>query len=289
MKFGSYIEVCDSSALSICNLLNNSTGLSTKCYTRTYQWFNSYLFEYCYFFIYLIAFIMLSIILYNLKKKTMTEVIKNMIIFFYFYLFMLTVDSVTITNIIPSNSGFYTFLVLLNTSLNLSLSIFLFLTGLLNFPFILKVNRINLYIKLISLSLFLIMFLISILTIKNMGGLDSKNPSLLWFLHLLLPNLLITLYMISQLCFTFYYIENRWALGDIVIGYLFYLSGLLFLSLLSIPLCQSFKHYLDGIFFFQVSQLCSIMMCYKFIDGITTTDLEFIMLPLDLKNSLLLD
>ncbi|KAG8821274.1 Chitin synthase, class 7 [Serendipita sp. 399] len=44
---------------------------------------------------------------------------------------------------------------------------------------------------------------------------------------------------------------------------------------LSLWICDAVKHYIDGLFFFTVCILLSVMMVYKYWDSITKEDLEF--------------
>jgi len=43
----------------------------------------------------------------------------------------------------------------------------------------------------------------------------------------------------------------------------------------SVTICNAIQHYIDGLFFFTLCVLLSVMMVYKYWDSITREDLEF--------------
>ena len=49
-------------------------------------------------------------------------------------------------------------------------------------------------------------------------------------------------------------------------GLAFYVIGVVLLLAFSNTICESVSHYLDGVFFFQLCMLFSVMMVYKYWD-----------------------
>jgi hypothetical protein len=62
---------------------------------------------------------------------------------------------------------------------------------------------------------------------------------------------------------------------DLAFGALFFTLGQVIEFVLSGMICDLAKHYVDGMFFGTICSLLSVMMVYKFWDGITKEDLEF--------------
>jgi hypothetical protein len=62
---------------------------------------------------------------------------------------------------------------------------------------------------------------------------------------------------------------------DLAFGSFFFAFGQVIEYVLSVPICDLAKHYVDGLFFGTICSLLAIMMVYKFWDGITKEDLEF--------------
>lgn len=86
---------------------------------------------------------------------------------------------------------------------------------------------------------------------------------------------MIVIYSISQIILVTYTLDDRWPLGDIAFGIIFFISGLVVMYILSVALCEEVKHYLDGLFFGSMFNLLAVMMVYKYWDSITKEDLEF--------------
>jgi hypothetical protein len=83
------------------------------------------------------------------------------------------------------------------------------------------------------------------------------------------------IYTVSQIILVTYTLDDRWPLGDIAFGILFYVSGLVIMYIFSASLCEQVKHYFDGLFFGSMCNLLAVMMVYKYWDSITKEDLEF--------------
>jgi len=80
---------------------------------------------------------------------------------------------------------------------------------------------------------------------------------------------------VSQLILVFRTLDDRWPIGDIVFGTAFFAIAQVLLFAFSVTICDAIKHYIDGLFFFTLCMLLSVMMVYKYWDSITREDLEF--------------
>ncbi len=65
------------------------------------------------------------------------------------------------------------------------------------------------------------------------------------------------------------------AIGDILFGIGFFAVAHVVLFASSVTIYNAVKHYIDGLFFFTLCMLLSVMMVYKYWDSITKEDLEF--------------
>lgn len=81
--------------------------------------------------------------------------------------------------------------------------------------------------------------------------------------------------MVSQLILVTRTLEDRWPIGDIIFGTAFFVVAQVVLFAFSVTICDAVEHYIDGLFFFALCMLLSVMMVYKYWDSITKEDLEF--------------
>ncbi|KAG5652829.1 Chitin synthase, class 7 [Sphagnurus paluster] len=108
-----------------------------------------------------------------------------------------------------------------------------------------------------------------------MAGFSYDKPIALWIMYILWPLICAVVYIVSQLVLVFRTLEDRWPIGDIVFGTAFFAIAQVLLFAFSVTICDAIKHYIDGLFFFTLCMLLSVMMVYKYWDSITKEDLEF--------------
>ncbi|CAA7266399.1 unnamed protein product [Cyclocybe aegerita] len=97
----------------------------------------------------------------------------------------------------------------------------------------------------------------------------------LFIIYIIWPLICVPIYIILQLVLVFRTLEDRWPIGDIIFGTVFYAGAQVLLFAFSVTICDAIKHYIDGLFFFTLCVLLSVMMVYKYWDSITREDLEF--------------
>lgn len=112
-------------------------------------------------------------------------------------------------------------------------------------------------------------FFIAIATFKQLFGFSYKSPVALYIVYILWPLICVPVYIVSQLILVFRTLEDRWPIGDIIFGTAFYAGGQVLLFAFSVTICDAIKHYIDGLFFFTLCVLLSVMMVYKYWDSIT--------------------
>lgn len=131
------------------------------------------------------------------------------------------------------------------------------------------------FLRISSLALFALGFVISLATFISIGSLSPTNTVGLWIVQLLFPVICIAIYVISQVILVLRTLDDRWPLGDILFGVLAFVAACVLMFGVSSQICSGVKHYLDGTFFGVLCLLLAVMMVYKYWDSITREDLEF--------------
>ena len=124
-------------------------------------------------------------------------------------------------------------------------------------------------LRISTLVVFGVSFFIAIATFKKIAGFDFAKPIGLWIVYILWPLVCTVIYIVSQLILVFRTLEDRWPIGDIVFGTAFFTVAQVILFAFSVTICDAIKHYIDGLFFFTLCMLLSVMMVYKYWDSIT--------------------
>ena len=124
-------------------------------------------------------------------------------------------------------------------------------------------------LRLSTLVVFGVSFFVAIATFKKIAGFDFAKPIGLWIIYILWPLVCSVIYIVSQLILVFRTLEDRWPIGDIVFGTAFFTVAQVILFAFSVTICDAIKHYIDGLFFFTLCMLLSVMMVYKYWDSIT--------------------
>ena len=123
-------------------------------------------------------------------------------------------------------------------------------------------------LRLSTLVVFGVSFFVAIATFKKIAGFDYAKPIGLWIIYILWPLVCSVIYIVSQLILVFRTLEDRWPIGDIVFGTAFFTVAQVILFAFSVTICDAIKHYIDGLFFFTLCMLLSVMMVYKYWDSI---------------------
>jgi Chitin synthase export chaperone len=124
-------------------------------------------------------------------------------------------------------------------------------------------------LRISCLAIFALGFFIAIATFKKIAGFDYAKPVALWIVYILWPVICAAIYVVSQLVLVFRTLDDRWPIGDILFGTAFFVIAQVLLFAFSVTICNAIKHYIDGLFFFTLCMLLSVMMIYKYWDSIT--------------------
>lgn len=148
------------------------------------------------------------------------------------------------------------------------------INGFVGFQFAEDGTPLSLWgMRLACFFVFGITLFVSIATFKGIASFTYTKPLGLWIIYMLWPLVCVVVYIVSQLILVFRTLEDRWPIGDIVFGTAFYTIGIVLLFAFSNTICDAVKHYIDGLFFSDLSVLLAVMMVYKYWDSITVRSL----------------
>jgi predicted small integral membrane protein len=122
---------------------------------------------------------------------------------------------------------------------------------------------------------FAISFLVSLATFKSWAGLGPTRTVGLFVVLYLVNAVQLAVYIVMQLILVTRTLQDKWPIGNIAIGILFFAIGQVIMYVFSNKICEAVSHYVDGLFFATLCNLLGVMMVYKYWDSITKEDLEF--------------
>ncbi|KAG6836530.1 hypothetical protein H0H93_007076 [Arthromyces matolae] len=237
VEFGSFNSICQTAALVICPLVGTDQGIEPSCYSRNVDvggtMMNICLVLLATCFVHIVAIIMTAIMIYHIRSKYTAVGRKEIVTFFWLYMVIELLAMFLDSGIIPTANVTYPFL------------------------------RIG------CLVIFGLQFFFAIATFKQIAGFTYTKPIALWIMYILWPVICAVIYIVSQLVLVFRTLEDRWPIGDIIFGAAFFAIAQVLLFAFSVTICDAIKHYIDGLFFFTLCMLLSVMMVYKYWDSIT--------------------
>lgn len=154
-------------------------------------------------------------------------------------------------------------------------------------PLTLMLTHAMQLLRISCLVVFGVSFFVSIATFKNIAGFKYASPIGLWIIYILWPLICTVIYVVLQLVLVFRTLEDRWPIGDILFGTAFFTIAQVILFAFSDTICDAIKHYIDGLFFFSLCMLLSVMMVYKYWDSITVRSLSWLGRSIRLTNALI--
>jgi len=214
--------------------------------------------------------------IFHIRSKYTAVGRREVVMFFYLYAIIELLAIFLDTNIIPSSNASYPWFAAVYAGFVAAAYCCLLINGFVGFQFAEDGTPLSLWFLRIScLAVFGVTFFIAIATFKGFPGFKYDKPLGLWILSLLWPLVCAVVYTVSQLVLVFRTLDDRWPIGDIVFGAGFFTAAQILLFAFSATICDAIKHYIDGLFFFHLCMLLSVMMIYKYWDSITKEDLEF--------------
>ncbi|TFY68020.1 hypothetical protein EVG20_g3713 [Dentipellis fragilis] len=276
IQFGKFDGICQTAAMVVCPLVGNGQGIEPTCYSRNVDIAGTLIFQPATCFIHIVAIIMTAIMIYHIRSKYTAVGRKEIVMFFYLYavieLLALFLDS----NIIPTANKVYPWFAAVYAGLIGAAYTCLLINGFVGFQFAEDGTPTSLWFLRIScLAVFGLCMFIAIATFQSVAGFKPSSPIGLWITYILWPLICTVVYVVSQLVLVFRTLEDRWPIGDIIFGAAFFTIAQILMFAFSATICDAIKHYIDGLFFFTLCMLLSVMMVYKYWDSITREDLEF--------------
>ncbi|CAG8620422.1 15162_t:CDS:2, partial [Funneliformis mosseae] len=276
VKFGDFNKVCETVALTVCPLVGSEEGIEPTCYSRNVEIAGTLIFQPATIIIHVIALIMTSIMIYHIKSKYTAVGRKEIVMFFYLYMMVTFLELLLVSGIIPTASKVYPYFTAAHVALITATFWCLLLNGFVGFQFAEDGTPLSLWsIRISSLVIFAGVFFLSFATFLSKAGFSPLNPVALWIVLYVFNGAALVIYVVLQIVLVLNTLDDRWPLGDIVFGISFYVIGQVILYLFSVRICDTAKHYIDGLFFGTICTLLAVMMVYKYWDSITKEDLEF--------------
>jgi len=198
------------------------------------------------------------------------------------------------SGVVPPGNGAYPYFAAVQNGLTSALTVCLLINGFVGFQLYEDGTTLSVWLlRSVSFAMFIITFLVSIATFKAWAGLGPTKTVGLFIVLYLVSGIELLIYVIMQVILVVNTLQDRWPLGDIAFGAVFFIIGQVILYVFSITICNAIAHYLDGLFFATVCNLLAVMMVYKvcspqdphfvqktnskiqYWDSITREDLEF--------------
>lgn len=102
-------------------------------------------------------------------------------------------------------------------------------------------------------------FFVAIATFKSFASFSYLKPMGLFITYLIWPAVCALIYVVSQLILVIRTLDDRWVIGDILFGVAFFVVGCVLLFAFSVRICDAVSHYIDGVFFFTLCMLFTVM------------------------------
>ncbi|KAJ5677077.1 Chitin synthase export chaperone [Penicillium maclennaniae] len=282
MGFGQFTSICEKVPLPLCSLvgppssISGATGIISNCYARNIEVANTIIFEGAASFMHIIALGMTVIMILHIRSKFTAVGRKEIITVFYIYLALTICSLIIDAGVVPPKSGPFPYFVAVQSGLVSSLCACLLVNGFVGFQLYEDGTALSVWlIRITSVAMFAMTFVISLLTFKSWGGLGPENTTGLFVVLYLFNAICVAVYILMQLLLVVNTLDDRWPIGHICFGLLVFIIGQVLLYEFSDVICNNVQHYLDGLFFATFCNLLAVMMVYKFWDSITTEDLEF--------------
>ncbi len=271
MVFGDFTALCHHAPLPLCSLVGPSNPIThtpsilPTCYARSISLANTIIFEPAVDFMHLIALGMTAIMIIHVRSKFTAVGRKEITTFFYIFMgltiFSLVLDAGVVA---PGQSGAYPWFAAIQNGLTSALCTCLLINGFVGFQLYEDGTTLSVWLlRLSSLGMFVISAAVSLLTFKGWAGLGPLNTVGLFVVLYVINGICLLVYLIMQIILVINTLQDRWPLGHIAFGVLFFIIGQVILYVFSEKICEGAQHYLDGLFFATICNLLAVMMVYK--------------------------
>ena len=275
IMFGDFTFICQKAQLPFCGLLGDM-GIEAVCYARNVEVANTLIFQAATCFAHLGALIMTLIMVFHVRSKYTAVGRKEILHFFYLYMSLTIISLILDSGVIPFSSSVYPYFVAVQQGFAFATVWCLFVNGFVGFQLVEDGTTLIIWLlRLSCLVAFVVAGGIALCTFKSWIGLSPNKTVGFFVVQYIGTAVLLFIYVVLQLVLVLRTLQDRWPLGDIGFGALFFITGQVVLYVFSTKVCENVKHYLDGLFFATICNLLAVMMVYKYWDSITKEDLEF--------------
>lgn len=280
MGFGSFDTICEQAALPLCYVLGTPTEFTSQhnpallpaCTPRSIELANTIIFQAATDFAHIAALGMTAIMIFHVRSKFTAVGRREILTFFYIYSLLTIISLILDAGVLQAtNSGAYAWFVAVQNGLTSALCTSLLINGFVGFQLYEDGTTLSVWLlRLSSLLMFVIGFAVSLLTFKGWAGLSPTNTTGLFVVLYIINAICVAVYFVMQIILVANTLQDRWPLGDLAFGGLFFVAGQVILYVFAEKICEGVNHYLDGLFFATVCNLLAVMMVYKVSDGHAT-------------------
>lgn len=189
---------------------------------------------------------------------------KEITTFFYIYMILTMWSLILDSGVIPPGSPAYPYFTAVQNGLTSALCTCLLVNGFVGFQLYEDGTGLSVWmLRLASLAMFFISGIVSLCTFKGWAGMDPTKTIGLFVVLYVFNGICLLVYVLLQTILVLNTLQDRWPLGDIAFGMLFFITGQLSLYVFGDAICKSAQHYLDGLFVATICNLLAVMMVYK--------------------------
>jgi hypothetical protein len=211
------------------------------------------------------ALAMTAIMIFHVRSKFTAVGRKEILTFFYFYVLLTIVSLVLDAGVLPATTnGAFLYFVSAQNGLASALCTALLVNGFVGFQLYEDGTLLSVWLlRLSSVFMFAISFVVSLLTFQGWGGLGPENTTGLFVVLYLINAICLFVYFVMQVILVVNTLQDRWPLWDLAAAVFFFIIGQVILYTFGARICEAVNHYLDGLFFATVCNLLAVMMIYK--------------------------
>jgi hypothetical protein len=239
-------------------------GIEPLCYARSIEVANTIIFEGASAALHIVALLMTVVMILHVRSKFTAVGRKEILVFFYLYMLLTFVSLIVDAGAVPPGSDPFPYFVAIQNGLASAAVTCLLINGFVGFQLYEDGTPLSLWmLRICSAVAFIISFLVSLATFKSWAGLSPTNTVGLFVVLYLLNAIQLFVYVGMQILLVTRTLRDRWPLGDIAFGILFFVIGQVILYAFSTKICNAVSHYFDGTFLATACNLLAVMMIYK--------------------------
>jgi hypothetical protein len=273
MGFGSFEDICAQSPLPLCFILGPPSSLTSNhaplllptCAARSIELANTIIFQAATDFAHIAALAMTAIMIFHVRSKFTAVGRKEILTFFYLYLLLTIVSLVLDAGVLPATkNGAFVYFVSAQNGFASAMCAALVINGFVGFQLYEDGTFLSVWLlRLSSVAVFALTFIISLLTFQGWGGLSPTNTTGLFIVLYIINAICLFVYLVMQVILVVNTLQDRWPLWDLAAAVFFFVIGQVILYTFGARICEAVNHYLDGLFFATVCNLLAVMMIYK--------------------------